>query len=165
MCKIAPFAVTLSVNVSIITLVAISLDRYHVILYPFRPKLGMRQCYLILMLIWTVSIVLSCFKLVCYRAEYKPWPVDKVICEPTYIQLYKYETLFLVVVQYVVPFALIAYTYARIAHHIYYEETPANAHRNDVGRMHVKRKVCHHLTTTSTTTTTTTCFECLAFHF
>lgn len=37
-CKIAPFAATLSVNVSILTLVAISLDRYHEILSPANSK-------------------------------------------------------------------------------------------------------------------------------
>lgn len=135
MCKLVPFAATLSVNVSIITLVAISLDRYHVILYPFKEKLRVKQCIIILICVWIVSILMSSIKLINYetskRDEYKQ-------CGPVNEILNLYETALLVIFQYIVPFFIISYTYFRIGFNIYFGDSPNSV--ND-SRGKNKRKV------------------------
>lgn len=156
MCKIVPFAATLSVNVSIITLVAISLDRYYVILYPFRQKLRLKQCILVLVLIWIVSILMSLSKLVNYDVNiihtHQVDAADNVTsndgldnaksskkeCGPLNEQLDYIETVFLVVMQYIVPFFIISFTYFRIGYHIYFDDSPSSITKNHSGN---KRKV------------------------
>ena len=147
MCKIVPFAATLSVNVSIITLVAISLDRYYVILYPFRQKLRLKQCILILVLIWIVSILMSLFKLLNYDVHTSSLDDDeefdsitstsaattaqmRKVCEPQKEHLDDIETVFLVVMQYIVPFFIISFTYFRIGFHIYFDDSPSSVTQN-----------------------------------
>lgn len=178
MCKIVPFAATLSVNVSIITLVAISLDRYYVILYPFRQKLRLKQCIMILFLIWIVSILMSLFKLVNYEVSYAIWPessssdsslnsttnltsssmmipenthqphvdnasnssafVRQKVCGPYNEQLDGIEVVFLAIMQYIVPFFIISFTYFRIGYHIYFDDSPSSVTQNQSAN---KRKV------------------------
>ena len=123
MCKIAPFASTLSVNVSIITLVAISLDRYHVILFPLKPKLRMKQCVYILVFIWIISIGLSSVKLINF-STLTDNTTNVVICSPIDLLTHRFETIFLFVSQFLVPVVIISYTYFRIVHHMYFNECP-----------------------------------------
>lgn len=185
MCKIVPFAATLSVNVSIITLVAISLDRYYVILYPFRQKLRLKQCIAILFIIWIVSILMSLFKLINYGVIVTTEPysddssessdlnettttsvleqstsllldeelirsrdhlnsslsmayVEHRQCTPLNEQLDGVEVVFLAVMQYIVPFFIISFTYFRIGYHIYFDDSPSSVTQNQSTN---KRKV------------------------
>jgi leucokinin receptor len=116
MCKIAPFASTLSVNASICTLVAISFERYRAILNPFKEKLKIKECFLIIVLIWIISISFSLIKLYNFHVD----QFNNVnICFPKNLILNKHETIFLVFFQYILPFILILYAYSRIAIRIY----------------------------------------------
>jgi leucokinin receptor len=117
LCKIAPFASTLSVNVSIFTLVAISLDRYHAILYPFKPKLRVKSCYIIITAIWLISLLLSSFHL------YINDVVDNR-CLPLQPELYEKFLLFLTILQYIIPFVIISFAYFRIGFNIYFDKPP-----------------------------------------
>ena len=142
MCKVAPFSSTLSVNVSILTLVAISLDRYYVILHPFKPKLRVRQCFIILVCIWIAAFVLSAFHLYTFRIhEFR----DRLECgaDLSMIKLFEYHTIFLVVVQYLIPFVIITLTYFRIGYHIYFDDSPNSVTKNQEKN---KRKVGVYLT-------------------
>ena len=129
LCKIAPFAATLSVNVSILTLVAISIDRYHVILYPFKQKLRMKQCYFIIIFIWLISLLLSIIKLLNFNSQ-QDLNKNVLICGPTDILIHKYETIILIIIQYIIPFILILFTYSRIGFHIYYDDSPNSVTNN-----------------------------------
>jgi hypothetical protein len=134
MCKIVPFSSTLSVNVSIITLVAISLDRYYVILYPFKQKLKIKQCIFILIVIWIVSVLMSCTKLVNFHVEVVN---DVKQCGPANPFVNQCENIALAITQYLVPFILISFTYFRIGYHIYFDDSPSSV--TDQGKN--KRKV------------------------
>ena len=127
-CKIAPFASTLSVNVSIITLVAISLDRYHVILFPLKPKLRMKQCAYILVLIWIISIGLSSVKLLNFSVSLTE--MGHRICTPLNFYIHRCETIFLVISQFLVPVIIISFAYFRIVHHMYFSECPNSTTKN-----------------------------------
>jgi hypothetical protein len=121
MCPIVPFCATLSVNVSIITLVAISLDRYYVILHPFKEKLQLKQCILVLIIIWIVSIGLALFKIFNFSVH----ETNHVrYCGPINKTVDKYENLSLFVAQYFIPLLVLAYTYSHIGFHIYFDDSP-----------------------------------------
>lgn len=136
MCKIVPFASTLSVNVSIITLVAISLDRYYVILYPFKQKLSVKKCIIILVGIWIVSILMSLVKLINFGI--RTGPNGYPVCTPLIDKVDTIETIVLAITQYIVPFFIISFTYFRIGYHIYFDDTPESVTYNHCKN---KRKV------------------------
>ena len=110
-------------------MVTISLDRYYVILHPFKPKLRIKQSYIILILIWIVSIALSSMKLYNYHSYFNT-NIGKKICEPFNEYLNKYETIFLVLLQYIIPFFIIICTYFRIILHIYMDDCPNSVTNN-----------------------------------
>jgi hypothetical protein len=142
LCKIAPFASTLSVNVSIFTLVAISIDRYFVILYPFNEKLTMKQCYLILIFIWLLSVMLGMTKLFNFNADFD-LNINVLVCGPNYLVIHKYDTIFLLIIQYIIPFILILFTYTCIGFHIYTHEPPSSiSSLHSINKKKVNRKIC-----------------------
>ncbi|TRY68653.1 hypothetical protein TCAL_02477 [Tigriopus californicus] len=59
MCKFCPFTQTLSVNVSIFTLVMISLDRYQAIMNPLAERSTKTTCKLIILGLWVFSAILA----------------------------------------------------------------------------------------------------------
>jgi hypothetical protein len=142
MCKIVPFAATLSVNVSIFTLIAISIDRYHVVIYPLKKKLGILQCKVILIMIWLIACLFSVVKLINFRTENDP--VSQVlICEPNNILLNKIETYFLIIVQYMAPCVLILYIYIRIGFKVLFQQSNA-VNSNSRGTLRRKERVSLH---------------------
>ena len=134
MCKIVPFSSTLSVNVSIITLVAITLDRYYVILYPFKQKLKIKQCIIILIFIWIISVLMSCIKLLNYHTIMEN---NQKKCEKKDRFIDQCEFVLLAIFQYLVPFIIISITYFRIGYHINFDDSPNSI--TDQGKN--KRKV------------------------
>jgi hypothetical protein len=115
MCKIAPFAATLSVNVSVYTLVLISLDRYRKLFYPFKCKVTIKDSYFILSILWTLSLVLSLVKLINFKTDYIDVKQTVMICGPVDHNLHKIETIALIIIQYIIPFLIISFTYTKIA--------------------------------------------------
>ncbi|KAL1449938.1 hypothetical protein WDU94_002406 [Cyamophila willieti] len=48
-----------SVFVSTLTLTAIAIDRYFVIMYPFQPRMRLGTCTALIVLIWVVSLLIA----------------------------------------------------------------------------------------------------------
>lgn len=139
LCKLAPFVQILSVDVSIYTLVAVSLDRYHVMLHPLKPKLSSKSALLIFTIIWLIALVSSLPSLFFYNVYF----IDDYgyQCLPhTYqkqqqqqqqstntSQTGSYDTHRVYIVyniysQYVIPFIIISCAYFRIASHLYFSK-------------------------------------------
>lgn len=59
MCQLLPFLSTLSINLNTFTMIAASLERLVVIVYPFKSKLTKHKCSLIILLIWILAILAS----------------------------------------------------------------------------------------------------------
>lgn len=136
LCKIAPFASTLSVNLSIITLVVLSIDRFYVILYPLKAKLQTNQCFAIIIFIWLISLALSSLHLYSYEINNYD---GVVVCLPTrFYKLFEMHSVFLVFAQYIVPFIIIAAAYTAIIFNIYLKKKEVSLHRN---QQHNKKKV------------------------
>ncbi|OQR71898.1 neuropeptide Y receptor type 5-like [Tropilaelaps mercedesae] len=59
LCHLLPYSLGVSVYLSVLTLMSIAIDRYLVILHPFRPRMKESTCLLIIMAIWVFSLVLT----------------------------------------------------------------------------------------------------------
>jgi hypothetical protein len=145
LCKLAPFVQILSVDVSIYTLVTVSLDRYHVMLHPLKPKLSTRSAFIIFIVIWLVALGSSTPSLFFYNVHFidddfgyqclpskpeqqqqtdnsttKSYPIDKI-----YVVYNIYS-------QYVIPFIIISCAYFRIASHLYFSKPVGQTKHQEV---------------------------------
>lgn len=86
LCHLVPFAQGISVYVSTLTLTSIAVDRFFVIIYPFRPRMKLSTCIAIIIAIWAFAILITLPY--CIYMFQKPidgkyyceeqWPVDIV---------------------------------------------------------------------------------------
>ena len=59
LCHLIPFSLGVSVYVSTLTSLAIAIDRYFVIVHPFKPRMKLGVCCLLIAVVWIVSISIS----------------------------------------------------------------------------------------------------------
>jgi len=59
MCHVMPMALGVSVHVSTLTSIAIAVDRYCVIVHPFRPRMKTNVCLLVIAAVWLTSLSIS----------------------------------------------------------------------------------------------------------
>lgn len=57
LCHIMPFAQGCSIYISTLTLTSIAIDRYFVIIYPFKPRMKLSTCITIIIAIWLVALL------------------------------------------------------------------------------------------------------------
>ena len=113
LCKLLPMVQSVSVYISSFTLTSIAVDRYFVILFPFRKRLDIRYCYTIIFLIWFTSIILTLpygifmdqeiIHGVYYCEEF--WPTELIR------RIFGALTTIL---QFFIPFWIVLYCYVRI---------------------------------------------------
>nr|XP_019575627.1 PREDICTED: neuropeptide FF receptor 2 [Rhinolophus sinicus] len=58
MCKISGLVQGISVASSVFTLVAIAVDRFRCVIYPFKPKLTIKTAFVIIVIIWVLAIAI-----------------------------------------------------------------------------------------------------------
>lgn len=114
LCHLVTMAQGTSVYVSTLTLMSIAIDRFFVIIYPFRPRLRLSICYLIIISIWLFSISATLpYALYVSQVEYQ----ERSYCE----ELWPSESIrqvfsgFTAIMQFVVPFIIILYCYVKIS--------------------------------------------------
>lgn len=59
LCHIMPFAQGCSVYISTLTLMSIAIDRFFVIIYPFKPRMKIETCITVIIMIWTFSVTVT----------------------------------------------------------------------------------------------------------
>jgi hypothetical protein len=59
LCHLVPFSLGLSVYVSTLTSLAIAIDRYFVIVHPYKPRMKLGVCCLLISVVWILSISIS----------------------------------------------------------------------------------------------------------
>lgn len=103
------------------TLVAISIDRFYVIIYPLKPKLRKKSCFLIIFFIWIIACLLSSYNLYNYHVE-----IDDTVTRCTYIEetFLKIQLIFLTTFQFLLPLMIISFTVISIYHRIYKKDEP-----------------------------------------
>jgi hypothetical protein len=132
---VAPFASTLNINVSVLTLAAISLDRFYVIFYPLQPKLRFKHFLYIMSLIWIVSILISSFNLFIYEIRQNlpendsdsglfnqtaagPTNHAEYVCEVVNFKIFHYFLATEIFFQFVLPLGLITFSVMAIYYKI-----------------------------------------------
>ncbi|KAK3092102.1 hypothetical protein FSP39_025173 [Pinctada imbricata] len=119
MCKIALYLQTVSVSVSVLTLSAISVERWYAICYPLRFKSTRKRAQIIVVIIWVVSCLVALPEIIVAKTKHY-FPVEFTIyltsCGPGWskskVVIYQGT---LMVILYIFPIALMAFTYTKIA--------------------------------------------------
>ncbi|XP_074815049.1 neuropeptide FF receptor 1 [Natator depressus] len=60
MCKMSGLMQGMSVSSSVFTLVAIAVERFRCIVYPFRQKLTLRKALITIVIIWVLALIIMC---------------------------------------------------------------------------------------------------------
>ncbi|KAL3102092.1 hypothetical protein niasHS_003501 [Heterodera schachtii] len=125
---------------SVFTMVAISIDRYFAILYPLQRRPwgtnGNRCCALTICAIWTISLLFGAPALYVYDTVENAFLVrgrevlnsTRTICDviPSKRGAFLLYNASLVLLQFLLPFAILIFTYGRIAHELCKKRTPEN---------------------------------------
>ncbi|XP_066989952.1 prolactin-releasing peptide receptor-like [Macrobrachium rosenbergii] len=114
LCHLVTMAQGISVYVSSLTLMSIAIDRYFVIIYPFRPRLQITTCYLIIVSIWLFSITATLpYALYIGQVEYE----YKFYCEEYWPSEFIRQVFSgcTAIMQFAVPFVIILYCYVKIS--------------------------------------------------
>ncbi|XP_067885144.1 neuropeptide FF receptor 2a [Heterodontus francisci] len=151
-CKISGLVQGISVSASVFTLVAIAVDRFRCIVYPFKQKLNMTAATIIIAVIWflavsimcpsaimlqvtklpdNVRIVQSSKKMYPYYQCYEAWPTPK---------MRKIYTTVLFSNIYLAPLSLIVIMYARIGITLFKTSIPVGEVSHQENRNTVSKK-------------------------
>lgn len=114
LCHIFPFAQGCSVYISTLTLMSIAIDRFFVIIYPFRPRMKIETCITVIIMIWTFSITVTmpyAIFMTFYDTPFgnfceETWPDENLR------RIFGSATSFL---QFVLPFIVIAFCYTCVS--------------------------------------------------
>ncbi|XP_017038964.1 RYamide receptor isoform X2 [Drosophila ficusphila] len=148
LCHFVNYSQAVSVLVTAYTLVAISIDRYIAIMWPLRPRITKRYAKLIISGVWFVALA-TAFPIPLVSGldiPMSPWheKCERYICRemwPSRTQEY-YYTLSLFALQFVVPLAVLIFTYTRIAIRVWGKRPPGEAENSRDQRMaRSKRKM------------------------
>ena len=136
LCPVAPFIKDLTVNVSIITLTVISIDRYFAVIHPLRPRCSRTVATVVMVIVWTFSLVSALPSAIVYRAKDITSPTRNITyCAANWeifsqTQSANLDTayqLYLVSVQYFFPLIIISYAYIRIMRKVWMTNAPGAA--------------------------------------
>lgn len=110
LCHIMPYAQGCSVYISTLTLTSIAIDRFFVIIYPFKPRMKLKTCILLIILIWVFSLTVT-FPYGYYMALQdvycaEKWPSD---------QIRKAFGAITTIMQFVLPFIVMAFCYTCVS--------------------------------------------------
>ncbi|GLV44905.1 short neuropeptide F receptor [Carabus blaptoides fortunei] len=111
-CHLVPYVQASSVYVSTLTLTGIAIDRYFVIIHPFRQRMKLSTCTAIICSIWLFSMVITLpygiYMNVVEDGKYceENWPLEK---------FEQYFGCFTIIMQCVLPFCIIAFCYICIS--------------------------------------------------
>ncbi|XP_044293319.1 neuropeptide FF receptor 1-like [Varanus komodoensis] len=141
-CKMSGLAQGMSVSSSVFTLVAIAVDRFRCIVYPFKPKLSLFQALNTIALIWVLAITIMCpsaimLTVVQEENSYMVYGDNQSVTYPLYScyeawpdsKMRKIYTTVLFAHIYVAPLSFITFMYSRIGFKLYRSSGPVSQHR------------------------------------
>ena len=137
MCVIMNMSLITSVYASTFTLTVIALDRQRVLLYPLRPRILKSGGLIVVSIIWIVSIIMALPFGIYSKAETVSFVVESAIrCRTVYPsqKFEQYLTVVTLILQYILPLAIIGVTYGRIVRRIW--------ERTDLGAMTANQHAC-----------------------
>ncbi|MBN3312244.1 NPFF1 protein, partial [Atractosteus spatula] len=153
-CKMSGLVQGASVSASVFTLVAIAVERFRCIVYPFRQKLTLKKAIVTIAVIWVLAVIIMCpsaVTLTVSRDEYHFMVDNYNHTYPLYTcweawpdqGMRKIYTTVLFSHIYLAPLTLIVIMYARIAVKLFKSPAPLrDAHSEDGdGRRVSKKKI------------------------
>ncbi|XP_059050667.1 prolactin-releasing peptide receptor-like [Achroia grisella] len=110
LCHIMPYAQGCSVYISTLTLTSIAIDRFFVIIYPFKPRMKIKTCIGLIIFIWVFALSVT-FPYGYYMAledAYcaEKWPSDHIR---------KAFGAVTTIMQFVIPFIVMAFCYTCVS--------------------------------------------------
>ncbi|XP_055330054.1 QRFP-like peptide receptor [Paramacrobiotus metropolitanus] len=163
MCIVAPFVQVLSVNVSILTLTVISIERYRALLYPFKARITKSAAGYAIAVIWIIAIVCAAPMAVTLRVVDLGDVVNgpRPFCFPSGLAIPFNDSLaaqedawmrsqnrfngyvaFLVALQFIIPLTIIGFAYITIAMHLWGSSAgPGEQNQQHLYRIKLRKKV------------------------
>ncbi|CAF2566403.1 unnamed protein product [Rotaria sp. Silwood2] len=152
MCKFTSFSQSVFIVCTVYTLIAMSVDRYIAIIYPLHSKLTRKQCYILISILWTFSIIFSLpvyFEMhiihICFHRDSNDLKeYTQTICQtngliPSIQAIYNIMTLTII---YLVPLCILSIVYIRLGWQLNQSHAPGEAHsQRDARIKKSKRKV------------------------
>ncbi|XP_021345370.1 orexin receptor type 2-like isoform X2 [Mizuhopecten yessoensis] len=121
MCKLVLYIQKVSVLVSVLTLTAISIERYMAICHPLSFRVSKYKTILVIGMVWLLSLLVAIPDLIFLTL----FPDDKIpsdigniwltSCRPSNEQTELIYQMFLILAYYVLPLIIMGFTYTRIA--------------------------------------------------
>ncbi|KAL3869561.1 hypothetical protein ACJMK2_042229 [Sinanodonta woodiana] len=143
LCKTNLFLQLVSVSVSVLTLSAISVERWYAICYPMSFKSTIKRARYIIILIWIISICIGIPELVVDDIfPFKPFTIYLTSCRPGW-EKYRQSAywIFIVLALYVVPLSFMAFTYTHIACVLWSKEIPGTVERSQSSCSGIRTKI------------------------
>ncbi|XP_051957387.1 neuropeptide FF receptor 1-like [Xyrauchen texanus] len=148
-CKISGLVQGMSVSASVFTLVAIAVDRFRCIVYPFQPKLTLLVAKVTIVMIWLLAVVIMCPSAVTLTVErvehhYMVYNEDYNHTYPLFScfenwanpQMRKVYTTVLFAHIYLIPLALMTLMYGRIGIKLYTTSVISGNDQHEGGQPH-----------------------------
>ena len=148
MCPVVLYMQTVSVTASVCTNMAIGVDRFWVVMYPLRSRITKSRSKVMIVAIWTVSLLVSSVQLVVGRSRVsgtrggvvirdcgEEWPEPSDTWRTSY-------TFFILLLTYLLPLFILSCTYGFVGLRLWQRRAPGNADkRRDTKQMQSKVKV------------------------
>lgn len=140
LCYAMPLFQGTSIFISSFTLTAIAVDRYIVILYPFKARMSPRICLLVMLFIWTSSVFFVAPYAVNMHMMYDNSSNISLCLEQwLYPQTRVIYGVVVMTLQFGCPFVIIAFCYSMIWFHLKYRETSLGPRSE--AELHRKRRM------------------------
>ncbi|XP_033126873.1 prokineticin receptor 2-like [Anneissia japonica] len=131
LCTIMNSVLMISMFASVNTLLVISIDRYHGIFHPLRPRMRKSTLSLIIVLIWVVSF-LVCIPTLLYAKTESGWDCktkrEVVSCVEYWKDTHPYAMpsylMFIAVFEFLIPMLIMSFIYVRIALQLWLHRAP-----------------------------------------
>jgi neuropeptide Y receptor len=143
LCHLVSYSTGISVYVSTLTSLAIAIDRYFVIVHPFKPRMKLGICILLIAVVWIVSLSIS-LPLAIYMKLFEEvengeikyqckesWPIPM---SKRFFNLASY------VLQYLIPFTVITYSYVKVWIVLSKRTRPGTRREQEREHIELKRK-------------------------
>lgn len=118
LCHLVAYAQGVSVYISTLTLTAIAIDRFFVIVYPFQQRMKLSYCLGIVLAVWIVSLILTVpYGLFMHVVMVNLTGTHTLYCEENWPSEYVrrlYGTL-TSILQFVLPFMIVMYCYCSVS--------------------------------------------------
>ncbi|XP_077999727.1 RYamide receptor-like [Glandiceps talaboti] len=145
-CTFIVYVQQVTVTVSIYTLMVIGVDRYMAVVHPLRGRTSALKNFIVIAVIWVVSMIMSTAQLVTARIQAYPalngeihYVCDEMWQSPLDQTIYE---LFVIVVIYVIPLCVISYSYFTVIKVLWGRQLPGNREKQrDHRHAKSKRKV------------------------